>query len=87
MPVGGTRPQDGAQAFNLVHIYDDTIVHSVVPLETTTTLEYIDPDEARRRLATAGVASRDSASHSAPGHSGGFTPRNSPPTAPISVLR
>ncbi|WP_024288327.1 metallophosphoesterase [Cellulomonas sp. KRMCY2] len=31
-PYGGTRGRDGAQAFNLVHVYDDTITHSVVPI-------------------------------------------------------
>lgn len=56
VPVGGTRPQDGAQAFNLVHVYDHTIVHSVVAVDVPHTLEYIDPDEARRRLAAAGIA-------------------------------
>ncbi|WP_375383745.1 phosphodiesterase [uncultured Microbacterium sp.] len=76
VPIGGTRPQDGAQAFNLVHVYDETIVHSVVPVEVTTTLEYIDPDEARRRLAEAGVAPREVS----PSH------RIDPPTAPIPVL-
>src|SRR4051794_10156223 len=51
VPVGGTRPQDGAQAFNLVHVYDHTIVHSVVTVDVPLTLEYIDPAEARRRIA------------------------------------
>ncbi|MGH7292421.1 MAG: phosphodiesterase, partial [Myxococcota bacterium] len=55
VPVGGTRPQDGAQAFNMVHIYDDTVVHSVVPVEAPNTLEHIDAAEAQRRLAEAGV--------------------------------
>lgn len=55
VPTGGTRPQDGAQAFNLVHLYDDTVVHSVVPVDAPRVLEYIDPAEAQRRLALAGV--------------------------------
>lgn len=55
VPTGGTRPQDGAQAFNLVHVYDDTIVHSVVPIDAPHTLEHIDANEARRRLIDAGV--------------------------------
>jgi Icc protein len=55
VPTGGTRPQDGAQAFNLVHLYDDTVVHSVVPVDAPQVLEYIDPAEAQRRLALAGV--------------------------------
>ncbi|EZP26926.1 phosphodiesterase [Microbacterium oleivorans] len=55
VPVGGTRPQDGAQAYNLVHVYDDTVVHSVVPIDVPRPLEYIDADEAQRRLRNAGV--------------------------------
>jgi Icc protein len=74
VPVGGTRPQDGAQSFNLVHVYDDTVVHSVVPIDAPRALEYIDPDEAQRRLRAAGVAPL-----SAP-------PRDAP-TEPIPVLR
>jgi 3',5'-cyclic AMP phosphodiesterase CpdA len=30
---GGTRGRDGAQGFNYVHIYPDTVVHSVVPVD------------------------------------------------------
>jgi Icc protein len=75
VPVGGTRPQDGSQAFNMVHVYDDAVVHSVVPVEAPRTLEHIDAAEAQRRLAEAGVqqlrASR----------------RIAPPTEPIPVLR
>ncbi|GAA1967364.1 phosphodiesterase [Microbacterium deminutum] len=74
VPVGGTRPQDGAQAFNLVHVYDHTIVHTVVPVHAPRTLEFIDPDEARRRIAAAGIAAASSASTDAP-------------TEPIGVLR
>lgn len=56
VPAGGMRPQDGAQTFNLVHVFDDTIMHSVVPIDVPHTLEYIDPAEVRRRLDEAGVA-------------------------------
>jgi Icc protein len=73
VPVGGSRPQDGAQAFNLVHVYDHTIVHSVVAVDAAATLEYTDPDEARRRIAAAGAASLSS-------------PPTSAPTEPIGVL-
>ncbi|WP_203581259.1 phosphodiesterase [Microbacterium hibisci] len=74
VPVGGTRPQDGAQAFNLVHVYDDTVVHSVVPVSAPLVLEHIDADEARRRLLDAGVAPLIAA-------------RRDAPTEPIPVLR
>lgn len=55
VPTGGTRPQDGAQTFNLVHVFADTVVHSVVPIDAPRTLEYIDAAEVRRRLSTAGI--------------------------------
>ena len=74
VPVGGTRPQDGAQAFNLVHVYDQTIVHSVVPVDAPRTLEFIEPAEARRRIADAGIAPLSAA-------------RTDAPTEPIGVLR
>ncbi|MFE1644552.1 phosphodiesterase [Microbacterium sp. P01] len=76
VPVGGTRPQDGAQSFNLVHVYDETVVHSIVPVDVPAALEYIDPDEAQRRLSRAGVAPRQVSVPS----------RNAPPTAPLTVL-
>lgn len=76
VPVGGTRPQDGAQAFNVMHVYDDTIVHSVVPVDAPRPLEFIDAAEARRRLAFAGVdLQRES-----------VTRRIAPPTEPLPVL-
>lgn len=54
--VGGTRGRDGAQAFNLVHIYDETIVHSVVPIgEHPTVGEHVSPEETKRRIAAAGL--------------------------------
>jgi Icc protein len=74
VPVGGTRPQDGAQAFNIVHVYDETVVHSVVPLAAPRALEHIDAEEAARRLLSAGVAPFTAA-------------RRDEPTAPIPVLR
>ncbi|WP_137843917.1 phosphodiesterase [Microbacterium sp. 2FI] len=73
VPVGGTRPQDGAQAFNLVHLYDDTVVHSVVPVDAPQILEHIDASEARRRLIASGVAPVSAAPTDAP-------------TEPIAVL-
>jgi 3',5'-cyclic AMP phosphodiesterase CpdA len=77
VPAGGTRPRDGAQGFNLVHVYDDTIVHSVVPLDTAAPLQFVDAETSQSRLREAGIevpASRE-------------VTRSSPPTAPISVLR
>ena len=56
VPVGGTRGQDKGQSFNLVHVYEHTIVHSVVPLGSAATVgEYVPAAETARRLAAAGV--------------------------------
>lgn len=74
VPVGGTRPQDGAQAYNLVHVFAETVVHSVVTVDAPQPLEYIDPSEAQRRLHSAGIAQDVSAGRT-------------PPTAPIPILR
>ena len=55
VPVGGTLGRDGARAFNLVHVYAGTVLHSVVPLGTFPSLEYVDATETARRLAASGV--------------------------------
>jgi 3',5'-cyclic-AMP phosphodiesterase len=78
VPVGGTRPRDGAQGFNLVHIYDDTIVHSVVPLEETTALQYVDAAESAARLADAGIRIPSSRE---------LSETSTPPTAPLPAMR
>ena len=59
VPVGGTRGRDAARAFNLVHVYDGTIVHSVVPVGDGAVLDYVDAAETRRRLAASGVVIAD----------------------------
>lgn len=75
VPIGGTRPHDGAAAFNLIHVYDDSIVHSVVPVDAPRPLEFIEPAEVRRRLALSGVALRS-----------GSEPRPiAPPTQPVPI--
>lgn len=55
VPVGGTRGRDGAQAFNLVHVYDDTVLHSVVPIGTYSTVSYVTADETAAILAKNGI--------------------------------
>ncbi|GGI44650.1 3',5'-cyclic AMP phosphodiesterase CpdA [Agromyces flavus] len=59
VPVGGTRGRDGARAFNLVHVYPDTVLHSVVPLGEHPALDWIDADESARRLSAGGVVIPD----------------------------
>ncbi|WP_309614938.1 phosphodiesterase [Salinibacterium sp.] len=55
VPVGGTRGRDGARAFNLVHVYENTVLHSVVPVGEHAALEYIDAAESTRRLEASGI--------------------------------
>ncbi|ALE92361.1 3',5'-cyclic-nucleotide phosphodiesterase [Arthrobacter alpinus] len=56
VPAGGSRGRDGGQAYNLVHVYEHTIVHSTVPLGSGTTVgEQVSAEQTQQRLATAGV--------------------------------
>ncbi|WP_026556501.1 phosphodiesterase [Arthrobacter sp. 35W] len=56
VPTGGTRGQDAGQSYNLVHLYEHTVVSSVVPLGSAATVgEYVDAAETQRRLAAAGI--------------------------------
>lgn len=59
VPVGGTRGRDGARAFNLVHVYDSTVMHSVVPIGEYEALDYIDAAETARRLTESGIRIAD----------------------------
>ncbi|MGO9156721.1 phosphodiesterase [Mycobacterium sp.] len=63
--AGGTRGKDGAQGCNLVHVYQDTVVHSVIPLGTGKTVgTFVSPEQARREITESGLfiepSSRDS---------------------------
>ncbi|MFJ7748786.1 phosphodiesterase [Arthrobacter sp. NPDC097144] len=52
----GSRGQDAGQGFNMVHVYADSVVHSVVPLAADKTVgERVDEAETARRLEAAGV--------------------------------
>jgi 3',5'-cyclic AMP phosphodiesterase CpdA len=78
VPVGGTRGRDGARAFNLVHVFENTVLHSVVPMGEFAPLEYIDAEETERRLAVAGVRIGDAVSEP--------VQQEPPMTLPIHVL-
>ncbi|WP_084478667.1 phosphodiesterase [Nocardia jejuensis] len=53
---GGQRGRDGAQAFNYVHVFPDTITHSVVPIGSGAAVgEPATPEQAAERLAEAGI--------------------------------
>ena len=73
VPVGGTKGRDGARAFNLVHVYPTTVLHSVVPLGAYPALDHIDAVESARRLAVEGIRIPPAV-------------RREAPTEPISVL-
>jgi Icc protein len=63
--AGGTRGRDGAQGCNLVRVYRDTVVHSVIPMGTGKTVgTFVSPAQARRKITESGLfiepSSRDS---------------------------
>jgi len=50
--VGGGRGHDGGQSFNFVHVFDETIVHSVATVASSTTVgEVVDAAEVQHLLA------------------------------------
>jgi Icc protein len=55
VPVGGTKARNGAQSFNLVHVYGDTVLHSVVPLGEHVQVSYVDAEETKAILRREGV--------------------------------
>lgn len=68
VPAGAMRGRDGGQGFNLIHVYDSTVVHSAVPIGTYATVgEYVSPDETARRLAEANIRIAESTRHSPAG--------------------
>ncbi|PJJ61470.1 phosphodiesterase [Compostimonas suwonensis] len=50
VPTGGSRPRDGAQGYNLVHVYESTVLHSVVPMGQFPVMSYTSAQEAQRIL-------------------------------------
>lgn len=60
VPIGGTRGRDGAQSFNLVHVYDDTVLHSVVPVGNYPTVSnWVTAGETAQILGAHGVVIPD----------------------------
>jgi 3',5'-cyclic-AMP phosphodiesterase len=54
--VGGTRGRDGAQGCNVVHVYQDTVVHSVIPLGTGKTVgTFVSAAQAQRKITESGI--------------------------------
>jgi 3',5'-cyclic-AMP phosphodiesterase len=56
----GTRGRDAVQAFSLVHVYPETVIHSVVPIESGPTVgEAVTAQQAQQRLERAGIVISD----------------------------
>jgi hypothetical protein len=82
VPVGGTRGRDGAQAFNLVHVYGTTVLHSVVPIGAYPTVgKQVTPTESAAMLRESNVLVP-------PADFGTRVPMDAfnPPTEPLDVL-
>jgi len=54
IPNGALRARDGGQAFNFVHVYDDTVVHSVVPLGDFPVMKEVTSVDVMRDLRASG---------------------------------
>ena len=79
VPVGGTRGRDGAQSFNLIHVYDDTVLHSVVPIGTYPAVSaWVTADETAAILASHGIVIDEARNP--------HVPAEPPMTVPISVV-
>lgn len=79
VPVGGTRARDGAQAFNLVHVYENTVLHSVVPLGSHAQVSYVTADETTAILRREGVRIAPSAANA--------VEEDTVLTVPIDIIR
>ena len=55
VPVGGTRARNGAQGFNLVHVYEETVLHSVVPIGTYPQMSYVSAEDTEEVLRREGI--------------------------------
>ena len=54
--IRGTRGRDTAQAYNLVHVYGDTVMHSVVPATGGKTVgKEVSPEDVSKILEAAGI--------------------------------
>ncbi|MBB5634088.1 3',5'-cyclic AMP phosphodiesterase CpdA [Cryobacterium mesophilum] len=53
--AGSVRLRDGAQAYNLIHVYDHTILHTVVPIGDSTTVDFVPAERVAQALELDGV--------------------------------
>lgn len=61
---GGMRGRDGAQAFNMVHVYADRVLHTVVPLDADDTVYEMTGEQLQAAIErlSAGMAELEPAS-------------------------
>lgn len=50
VPRHSLRPSDGSTGFNLVHLYEDTIVHTIVPVDGGTGMDTTTAEQTRANL-------------------------------------
>jgi Icc protein len=86
VPVGGTRGRDGAQAFNLVHIFENTVLHSVVPVGQDAAVSYVDAEETALILARNGVEFPVSGTRPAPPEAPITNDELHPPTRELAIV-
>jgi 3',5'-cyclic AMP phosphodiesterase CpdA len=86
VPVGGTRGQDAAQAFNLVHVYEDSVLHSVVPVGSFAPVSYVTAEETARILAANQVTYPASSTQPAPVETPITDEELHPPTREFAIV-
>lgn len=60
-PTGSQRAIDGGQSYNLVTVYDETIMHTVVPVTDAPVVSWVSAEEARTLLELEEVVIEESA--------------------------
>ncbi|MGX9348281.1 phosphodiesterase [Microbacterium sp. KNMS] len=83
---GGMQPRDGAQSYNLVHVYDETIVHSVVPFSDAPPAEITSAEETAHRLERAGVVIPPASPSRTVASAAPVAEQVAPPTEPLPLV-
>jgi len=86
VPVGGTRARDSAQTFNLIHVYEHSVLHSVVPLGQEPAVSYVSAAETARILARNGVTFPPSGTLPPSPESGITDEELRPPTRELAIV-
>ncbi len=54
VPAGAMRTINGAQSVNLIHVYQSTVLHSIVAVEQYPALRFTSPEQAAAQLTASG---------------------------------